>query len=289
MEPKLKKEKDYWLLRHPFLFALFIPILSVFCASIVSVLIVRLINSLVGLERETGDTMVTIFTALFRILCGVLVYFLMKNAYGKDFCFGFSKRNLKQAFLLCIPAFMMGLSNIPEYLSRGCVLRTGVSGFLLAVLTGFAPGFFEEMALRGGALNNMMIQWKDRPNRVMRSLLASGVVFGVIHLINLVGAGVWETLLQVCYASAVGILFGAVYLRTRNLIALIAAHSFVDFMAELFVETEETLEVTAFSIASSVVIIVVFTVFGLFLVRKEKRREIEKYFFGGTEPALPAD
>lgn len=278
MELKLKDGKRYWLLRYPFLFALVMPIVSVFCSSILSVLIVRLLNSLVGIEREMGNTLVEIFSALFRILCGVLIYLLMKKIYGKEFTFGFSRRNLKQAFLFCIPAFIMALTNFPEYISRGCVLRTGLVGFLYAVLTGFAPGFFEEMALRGAALNNMMIQWKNRSNRVMKSLLASGVVFGVIHLINLVGAGVWETLLQVCYASAVGILLGAIYLRTKNIIALIAAHSFIDFTAELFVETAETQEVTSFSIASSVVLIVVFTAFGLYLVRKEKHQEINAVF-----------
>lgn len=275
----MKEGKRWWLLRHPFIFALIMPILSVTVSSLVGVLIVRLINSLVGIERATGDTLADIFTALFRILCGVLIYFLMKAAYGKEFTFGFSRRNLKLAFLFCIPAFLMALMNFPESLSKGCVFRTGVTGILFAVLTGFAPGFFEEMALRGGALNNMMLQWKDRPNRIMKSLLASGIVFGVIHLINLVGAGVWETLLQVCYASAVGILFGAIYLRTKNIIALISVHSFIDFTAELFVETEGTLEVTSFSIANSVVLIVVFTAFGLYLVRKEKRREIEETFF----------
>lgn len=45
--------------------------------------------------------------------------------------------------------------------------------------------------------------------------------------------------------------------------------------AELFVETAETAEVTTYSIASSAVIIA----FALYLVRKEKRREIEKTFF----------
>lgn len=279
MEPKLKEGKRYWLLRHPFLFALIMPIISVLGASFVGIMVVRLINALVGIDRATGNTVVDIVNALFRILCGVLIYVVMKKAYGKELHFGFTKRNLKLAFLFCIPVFLMGLSNIPECLSRGYAWRTGILGFLYAVLTGFAPGFFEEMALRGGALNNMMIQWKDKPNCVMRSLIASGVVFGVIHLINLVGAGVWETLLQVCYASAVGILFGAIYLRTKNIVALIVSHSFVDFMAELFVETEQTVEVSTFSITSSIVIIAVFTVFGLYLVRKEKRQEIEDTFF----------
>lgn len=49
--------------------------------------------------------------------------------------------------------------------------------------------------------------------------------------------------------------------------------------AELFVETAETAEVTTYSIASSAVITAVFIAFALYLVRKEKRREIEKTFF----------
>ena len=91
MELRLKDGKRYWLLRYPFLFALVMPIVSVFCSSILSVLIVRLLNSLVGIEREMRNTLVEIFSALFRILCGVLIYLLMKKIYGKEFTFGFSR------------------------------------------------------------------------------------------------------------------------------------------------------------------------------------------------------
>lgn len=280
MEHELKKGKRYWLLRHPIIFTVLMPLISLFGVAFAGVLIVRTINAVVGLERETGDMLLEVFNPLLRILFGILIYILMKRAYGKDFSFGFSKRNLKQAFLFCIPGFAMGLSNIPEYLSKGADLRTGVTGFLYALLLGFAPGFFEEMALRGAALNNLMIQWKGRPNRVMKSLIISGIAFGVIHLINLIGGqSVPETILQVSYASAVGIMFGAIYLRTKNIIALITVHTFIDFMASIFIETADTPGVTTYSVVSSIVLIIVFTVFGFYLVRKEKREEIEATFF----------
>lgn len=280
MEPELKEGKRHWLLRHPIIFTLMMPIISLFGVAIAGVLVVRAINAIVGLERQTGDMLLELFNPLFRIFFGILIYFLMKRAYGKNFSFGFSRRNLKQAFLFCIPGFLMGLSNIPEYLLKGADLRTGVAGFLYALLLGFAPGFFEEMALRGAALNNLMIQWKDRSNRIIKSLVVSGIAFGVIHLINLIsGQNISVTLLQVCYASAAGILFGAVYLRTKNIIALIVVHTFIDFTASLFIETADTAEVTTYAVVSSLILSIIFIIFGFYLVRKEKCQEIDGTFF----------
>lgn len=139
MEPELKEGKRYLLLRHPVIFTLIMPIISLFGVAVAGVLIVRAINAVVGLERQTGDMLLEIFNALLRILFGILIWFLMKKAYGKNLSFGFSGRNLKQAFLFCIPGFLMGLSNIPEYLLKGADLRTGVTGVLYALLLGFAP------------------------------------------------------------------------------------------------------------------------------------------------------
>lgn len=57
-----------------------------------------------------------------------------------------------------------------------------------------------------------------------RGVLLAGVIFGALHLVNIVGGDVVAVLVQVVYASLIGIAFGALLLRTNALWLLVALH-----------------------------------------------------------------
>ena len=49
-------------------------------------------------------------------------------------------------------------------------------------------------------------------------MLVSGVSFGLLHALNAIATGdVFAALIQVIYTAAIGMLDGAIYLRSRNL------------------------------------------------------------------------
>lgn len=56
---------------------------------------------------------------------------------------------------------------------------------------------------------------------ILKSVLTTSVLFGIVHLGNLVCGQVASTILQVIYATVLGLVFTAAYLRTKNLWSLL--------------------------------------------------------------------
>ena len=105
-------------------------------------------------------------------------------------------------------------------------LETGL--YLLSML---CVGFLEEVIFRGflyGAL---------RERGVRFAILISGATFGIGHIVNLFnGAQFLPTLLQVCYATAIGVLFTVIYHKSDSLRPCIIAHCAVNMLNAFAVE-----------------------------------------------------
>lgn len=271
--------KKHLLLRHPIIFTVILAIVPLQISAVLGMLLAKLLNACfqLGLNAESGTELGAFFGSIFRILTALVIIYLMKRSYGKDFRYGFDRNNLKKGFLLVSPVLFMAASNFPEYFLKGGQIKSGLP-FAAAIITGFAPGFFEEVVLRGSALSNMMHQWKDKKNPVLRSLVVSSLVFGALHLINLSHAGVAETLMQVGYAAGAGFLFGAAYLRSRNIVGPVICHAIVDISAAIFALPADAPEVIPFTVATTIIITVGGVLIGLWLIRKEKQSEILALF-----------
>ena len=128
-------------------------------------------------------------------------------------------------------------------------------------------------------LSNMMYQWRNAKNPIMMSLLASSIAFGLIHLVNLFST-VGPTLIQVGYATGLGIFFGAVYLRTRNLWGPVVVHALIDISAKIFVTEDPVAGIASLAVPPEqmlvgIAVFIVFTAIGLYLVRPAKHEEIK--------------
>ena len=56
--------------------------------------------------------------------------------------------------------------------------------------------------------------------------VVSSVTFGIGHIVNLFnGAELLPTLLQICYATAIGFLFVIIFIKSKSIIPCIIAHS----------------------------------------------------------------
>ena len=271
--------KKHPFLSHPILFTIILAIVPLQASAVLGILTAKLMNMCfhMGLNAETGTELGSFLACVFRILLSCVIILLMKRSCGKDFRYGFDGYNLKKGFLLVSPVLFMAASNFPEYFLKGGEIKSGLP-FAAAFVAGFAPGFFEEVVMRGSALSNMMYQWRDKKNPVLRSLAVSSLIFGALHLMNLAHAGVAETLMQVAYAFGVGFLFGAAYLRTRNIVGPVICHAIVDISAAIFKLPADAPEVIPFTVATSIIITVGGILIGLWLIRKEKQPEILALF-----------
>jgi len=95
-------------------------------------------------------------------------------------------------------------------------------------------GLFEETLHRGLVLKILINKMGDTKKGMITACVISAVVFGIAHLSNLVWVAPLPVISQVFYATAVGILFGAIYMRTKTLIAPILIHGLMNVSVGIF-------------------------------------------------------
>ena len=268
---KQMKRKGNWFMRFPILPAFAVPFLSILGMSILLDIIVSVIIINKPDLMRIGEEISKITSSILRIMIAFLIILIMKLGTKGRFKFGFNRKNIKLSFILASFSVLMIADNIIEGFVFTNGLQTTAIGFFVAIIGEIAPGFFEEVVCRGLVLSNMMDKWQTKKNYVLKSVLMSGIAFGVIHLINLGCADMWVTILQVFYAAGVGIFFGAVYVRTRNLWGPVAMHALIDIAYYLFIWPEGF---HLNELISGICITVVFTVIGLYLIRPQKQEEI---------------
>lgn len=89
-------------------------------------------------------------------------------------------------------------------------------------------GFVEELIFRGFLFKGMA------KTNLRSAIIVSSLTFGVGHIVNLFngsGMQLLETLCQVCYAMAFGLLAVTLFHRTGSLIPCIAAHSVMNMLS----------------------------------------------------------
>ena len=268
------KQKKHRFLKHPILAAFLLPVIGLLGGGIIGQIVVLSLN---GFDTKAAQNTL-LSNDLPEIFLALLVILIMKHSYDNQFKFGFWKKNLKPSMVFASWGFLVLLLNIIPNLFLGTPLESSY-GLLLAVTGGIAPGLYVEVTCRGVVLSNMMYQWRNAKNPIMMSLLASSIAFGLIHLVNLFST-VGPTLIQVGYATGLGIFFGAVYLRTRNLWGPVVVHALIDISAKIFVTEDPVAGIASLAVPPEqmlvgIAVFIVFTSIGLYLVRPAKHEEIK--------------
>lgn len=154
----------------------------------------------------------------------LLAAWLFKLWFKPDFNGCLQKDRLKEGLLMLLPFLVIHYAG-----SIVSWITIGTGGVLIPLLRATAPGFGEEMMFRGLGVANYMrkIQSKEKIKVIF---WLSSILFGLIHLLNITAGGDPKSVvIQSFYAIGVGMLFGAVYLRTGNLWPTILGHWSVDF------------------------------------------------------------
>ena len=143
-----------------------------------------------------------------------------------------------------------------------------------AVIFTVGAGVCEEISFRAIGISYMRRQRKGEKH-ILPILLFTSISFGLIHITNAIRVGhIGVYAMQACMASMLGIFFGAVYIRTGNIIPCIIAHGVHDFLVSAF-EVNRHAELTAPVMVISFICEALLAAYGLYLVRKAKRPEIE--------------
>ncbi|MBR6159960.1 MAG: CPBP family intramembrane metalloprotease [Lachnospiraceae bacterium] len=223
------KEREHKILNHPILGYFLLIFFVMIIAQVVSYIIDNMIlagiisgyavtQTIAGAERTQATG---IGFAIGTVLAIGLFYLWFRPAFDGML----KKKDLLNGLVLLAPFLIIHW--IGSILSW---VQFGTASVLLAFLRSSAPGFGEEAAFRGLGVANYMRR-NPTEKGIIRILWLSSVIFGLVHVTNAIaGAPLSLSIGQAAYATGVGMVLGAVYLRTGNLWPSILGHMSLDFL-----------------------------------------------------------
>lgn len=181
------------------------------------------------------------------------------------------KYNLLEQYGLC--SFKESLKNylyfiplgliISVNLWNGVAINTSAFEIVLFILSMLCVGFIEEIIFRGFLFKAMS---KDN---IKSAVFVSSVTFGMGHIVNLLnGRDLIPTLLQICYATAIGFLFTIIFYKGKSLWPCIITHGIINSLAIFAVQRTQMI-----SIITSIVLCVISLVYALWILKKAEKSE----------------
>lgn len=174
------------------------------------------------LRGARGDDSFVMLLGLLAVTVGIAAFV---KKHGLEEKYGLVKwRGGAADYLYFLPMLILSTGNLWD----GVGVAYPLIGQVMAVLSMLLVGFVEELIFRGFLFRALL---KENPPRV--AIAVSAVTFGIGHIVNLlIGQGGLETLVQVVFAIAGGLMFTEVFYRSGSLWVCILAHGLVDVFAE---------------------------------------------------------
>ncbi len=197
---------------------------TVFCILLIVLYVV--INSYCIGNFGVADYRIVIINTVFSAMLLVLIVLLERISF-----YGINKPVHSKQLLYFLPLILIVSVN----LWNGININNSKSEIIFYVLNMLNVGFIEEIIFRGFLFKLIA---KDH---VKIAVIVSSVTFGVGHIINLFnGAELIPTLLQICYACAVGYLFVVIFQKSGSLVPCIIAHSVNNALSVFYAENTLT-------------------------------------------------
>ncbi len=115
----------------------------------------------------------------------------------------------------------------------GIAVRNSATEILFHFVMMLSVGFSEELIFRGFLFRMM------EKNNLRLAMLVSAVTFGMGHIVNLLnGEALVPTLLQLCYATAIGWVFVVIVRKSRSLWPCIVTHGVLNALSVFNVGSE---------------------------------------------------
>ena len=193
---------------------------TLFC--ILLILLYVIINSYCMQNFGLTDYRSAIINTIFSIFLILLMIILKRTKY-----YGLTKVRNSKKYLFFIPLILIATVN----LWNGININNRTNEIIFYILTMINVGFIEEIIFRG-----FLFKMMEKDN-IKSAIIVGALTFGIGHIINLFnGADIIPTLMQVCYATAIGYLFVIIFYKSKSLIPCIITHSVTNSLAIFNVE-----------------------------------------------------
>lgn len=259
----MEKKKNLFLF---FCKMVFLTVVVMFAAQLIPMI---LSSSVLNFKYGTD-----FIAELFMALVILVVMLLFKNHY----VFTEKKEKFWKSLLVGTPILIIAL--IILVLNVIDLGNVSTPNFINLVLFSFTIGFAEELMCRGWIQNEFIERFGSNRKQVITSICLSGLVFGFLHLTNVfAGQELFDTLMQVLQTTAVGILLGSIYYRTKNIWSVVFIHGFYDFaimlgevnaLRDCTTNGAVSIEVQIFNIVTSLLLVVYYILATVLILRKSK-------------------
>ncbi len=238
----------------------------------------RVINSVVYASMLNGKYMIYATSEFVVFILSIILLKIRKKGY----IFKERKISFTKSVEICLPIVI--LSIIVLFSNAGQLIGTKIntSNLVSLIVYVILIGLFEEIFFRGIIENELLEKYSSNKKEVIVSIIISGVIFGAVHLTNLLaGQDLLTTMMQFVQTMAIGILFGTVYYKTRNIWAMIFIHSFYDFsvlLSEVNLITNcgyadnVPISITAASMVASLILSLIYLLYSASIFEEKKKK-----------------
>ena len=162
------------------------------------------------------------------VICGVCRKTVLKNwtfgLHSEGIISGIKKYGLPALIstILVAISFCIGLSPLDN---KPTVWRVIIEGIIYYV----GVGVMEELYLRGLLQNIIEKLFGKNMNASLYAILIASALFGFGHIFGALGQPAVTVICKAVWATGLGVYFGAIYIKTRNLWVPIILHTLIDF------------------------------------------------------------
>lgn len=221
-----------------------------------------------SLSQEQFQTYKLITAPLCVVMSVFIIVWIVKNGLAEKY--GLGKVNIKPAqYLFFIPLIAIPSVNVWygvttevmwEISEENARLLTALE-LVLHVVSMIGVGFLEEIIFRGFLFKAI------EKSSAKRAIIISSITFGLGHIVNLFRGtqDLLTTILQICYAVAIGFLFTFIFYRSGTLLPCIITHQLVNSLSAFSAERgNEQLIIT------SVFLIVICVLYSVWIIVRTK-------------------
>jgi len=181
-------------------------------------------------EEITG---IQIYIAWQLVLSVIGIWFMKKLQVIDEGDFKF--KNIGKGFLLswvilllAAVMFVLGLISPPE---SGFLTPSLLYLITVIIYPFIVSGLFEEVVFRGILLKILLKKMGGTKKGIISAFIISAVVFGAAHSVHIIWKNPLELVGDIIFPIAGGMFLGAIYLRTKTLIAPILIHGLFNLFA----------------------------------------------------------
>lgn len=211
-------------------------------------------------------------TLMLNFLIAFAICWLCKKVFMKDWWFGLQSEGLLTglkkyglpAVIATIIATIFFCIGLAPFDNKPSVWRVVVEGVVYYI----GVGIMEELYLRGLLQNIIEKCFGKRKNATLYSILIASLLFGLGHIFGAMGQPIVTVIAKTVWATALGIYFGAVYVKTKNLWVPIILHLIVNLCGIPFCFSTSN-QYPTIALITCLVSYVLLGIYGVCIVRKK--------------------